>query len=319
MNRFIIFTGLVIVAAGTNAQDVHFAGVQNMNMWYNPALKTNLLPQVHVNIRSVNYPGIIAYTSKAATIDLPLVSNTKKDGDVTGFANLTAGINADNATNGSMKVSSAMLAFSYALPLNNDETYLSAGFQGTYTFNQIGSGSFSQFPVAFDKYGAFGSALSADPLLSGYQYSYFTAGAGTSIFHSGEKRQWYIGASIRNFTQPYTEWTRSTRLAKNVGIQAGYATALTSKNLLSGYGIFDWHGGIHELLIGTLYTRNLDDSAKNSFLVGAGYRLRDALIPNVGLKFGANRIEFYYEFNFFPGSSSNYNRKAFEFSYALSL
>ena len=319
MNRFIIFTGLVMVTAGTNGQDVHFAGVQDMNMRYNPALKINELPQVHVNIRSVNYEGIIAYTSKAATIDLPLVSNTKKEGDVTGFANLTAGINADNATNGIMKVSTAMMAFSYALPLNADETYLAAGFQGMYTFNQVGSSSFNQFPVTFDKYGAFGSALSADPLLSGYQYSYFTAGAGTSIFHNGEKKQWYIGASIRNFNQPYTEWTHSTRLAKNIGIQAGYATDLTNEDVLSGYGIFDWHSDIHEQLIGALYTRNLDDSAKNSFLLGAGYRFHDALIPNVGLKFGANRIVFYYEFNFFPGSSSNYNRRAFEFSYALNL
>lgn len=252
MNRFTILTGLLIVATGTNGQDVHFAGVQDVNVWYNPSIKTNQLPQVHMNIRSVNYQGIIAYTSKAASIDLPLVSNTKKDGDITGFANLTAGINADNATNGSMKVSTAMLAFSYALPLNDDETYLAAGFQGAYTFNQVGSGGFIQYPITFDKYGAFGSALSADPLLSGYQYSYFTTGAGTSIFHNGEKKQWYIGASIRNFNQPYTEWTRSTRLSKNVGIQAGYGTALANEDALSVYGIFTWHSGTHERLIGAL-------------------------------------------------------------------
>lgn len=308
-----------MAAAGTKGQDVHFAAVQDMNVWYNPALKTNLIPQVHVNIRSVNYQGIVAYTSKAATIDLPLVSSTKRDGDVTGFANITAGINADNATNGSMKVSTAMMTFSYALPLNDDETYLAAGFQGTYTFNQVGSSSFSQVPVKFDKYGAFGSALSADPLLSGYQYGYFAVGTGASLFHNGEQRQWYIGASIRNFNQPYTEWTRSTRLSKNAGIQAGYATALTSKDALSAYGIFHWHSSIHEKLIGALYTRNLDDSAKNSFLLGAGYRFRDALIPNVGLKFGANRIRFYYEFNFLSVSSDNYNRRVFEFSYMLNL
>lgn len=319
MNRFTILIGLLLATADANGQDVHFASVQDVNLWYNTALKTNLLPQVHVNIRSVNYQGIIAYTSKAATIDLPLVSSTKKDGDVTGFANITAGINADNATNGNMKVSTALMTFSYALPLNADETYLAAGFQGTYIFNQVGSSSFSQFPVTFDKYGAFGSALSADPLLSGYQYGYFTVGTGASLFHNGEKRQWYIGASIRNFNQPYTEWTRSTRLSKNVGIQAGYATALANEDALSTYGIFNWHGGTHERLIGALYTRNLDDSAKNSFLLGAGYRFRDALIPNVGLKFGANRIGFYYEFNFLSSSSDNYNRKAFEFSYMLNL
>ena len=319
MNRFTILTGLLMAAVHTNGQDVHFAAVQDVSMWYNPSLKINQIPQVHVNIRSVNYQGIIAYTSKAASIDLPLVSNTKKDGDVSGFANITAGINADNASNGSMKVSTAMMTFSYALPLNDDETYLAAGFQGTYTFNQVGSGSFSQFPIRFDKYGAFGSALSADPLLSGYQYGYFTVGTGTSLFHNGERRQWYLGASIRNFNQPYTEWTRSTRLSKNVGIQAGYATALANEDALSAYGTFNWHSDIHEQLIGALYTRNLDDSAKNSFLLGAGYRFRDALIPNAGLKFGANRIEFYYEFNFLSGSSANYNRRVFEFSYMLNL
>jgi hypothetical protein len=307
-----------MTAAGVHGQDVYFAGVQDMNIWYNPALKTNKVSLLHANFRSVNYQGITAYTSKAATIELPLSSHDKKEDNI-GYANLAVGINSDDATNGILKVSTAMMAFSYALPLNYDNTYLAAGFQGTYTFSQVALTSYNLFPNHFDQYGALGSAISADPYQSGYEYEYFNAGVGVALFHSGEKKQWYIGGSIRHLNQPYTEWTHSTRLPMNHGVQVGYTTAVTNEDAIGGYGIFTWQGGTHEQLIGAFYTRNLDDSSRYAFSLGIGYRVGDALIPDVGLKIGDNRLAFYYEFNLSGSAFGNYNRTAFEFSYTLNL
>jgi Type IX secretion system membrane protein PorP/SprF len=211
------------------------------------------------------------------------------------------------------------MAFSYALPLDYDNTYLAAGFQAAYTFSQISLDNYSSFPGSFDRYGAIGSAILADPYQSGYEYDYFTAGVGVAVFHSGQKKQWFVGGSIRNLNQPYTEWTHSFRLSMNSGIQASYTTALNHDDAICGYGYFNWEGAVHEQFIGTTYTRNLDDSSRYELSAGLAYRVGDALIPSLGIKFGDNRIGFYYEFNIFGNSLSFYNRTAFEFSYSLVL
>ena len=324
MNHFSIpyrisFLLVFLTAAnGIKAQDVYYAAVQDMNIWYNPALKTNKLSVLHANFRSVNYQGFTAYTSKAATVELPLTTSEKKETDNIPFVNLAIGINADNASNNALNVSTAMMSLSYALPLNNNNTYLALGFQGNYTFSKIAySGS---FPGSFDLYGALGAALSSDPVQSGYQYNYFTAGVGLVLFHSGLQKQWYIGGSLRHFNQPYTDWTYTVRLPMNAGIQAGYAKAITNVDAISSFGIFTWQGGVREQFIGALYTRILDDSSQYALSAGISYRAGDALIPNLALKFGDNQIAFYYEFNIIGSAySASYNRTTFEFSYKLDL
>lgn len=314
-----MLTAVVAATTVARAQDAHFTQGQDMNIWYNPALKTNKLPQAHISIRSVNYPNIIAYTSKAATIELPLIGRDKDREDDIPFMNLAAGINAESSNDRFMNVSTAMMAFSYALPLNGDDTYLAAGFQGAYTFSRVGLGTFDHFPDQFDKYGALGPAIASDPFQSGYSYGYFTAGAGVSVFHNGEKKQWYLGGSILHFNHPYTEWTHAARLQANNGIQAGYMTAITNEDAIGGYASFSWQDGINKHFIGAIYTRNLDDSAHNAISCGAGYRIGDAVIPDIGLTVGGSRFAFYYEINL-PGAALDYyNRRAFAFSYRLNL
>ena len=313
--RFIL---LLIIPAVSNAQDPHFSSVQDMNTWYNPALKTNQMPQAYINFRNVNYQGAVVYSSKAASIDLPLVSNTAMPGEIRPFANITVGINTDNATDGSMKLSTGMLSFSYALPLNGDDTYLAAGFQGVYNFSRVGFDGNLVYPLQFDKYGAIGTALIADPLQSGYQFGYFAAGAGAALFHDGEKKQWYLGASVRHFNQPVSEWTHNYHVPRTIGIQAGYTTVVSNTGVISGYGVFSWQAGVEEQLLGCSYKHYLDDSANYAIAFTAACRLRDAAIPGIGLYFGKSRLSFSYEFNIF-GTARYYRRNTFEFAYLLKL
>ena len=313
-----IFTCCLMAGKVVRGQDIYYADVQDMKVWYNPALKTNKTSLLHANFRSVDYQSIIAYTSKGATIELPLSSHDKKEDNI-GYADLAVGLNADNSSDGTIRVSTAMMAFSYALPLNYDNTYLAAGLQCAYTFNLVSLSGYNLFPDHFDQYGALGSALAADPYQSGYEYDYFTAGAGVAVFHTGKEKQWYFGGSIRHLNQPYTEWTHTVRLSMNDGIQAGYSAAFTDEDALGGYAYLNWEGAVHEQIAGLLYTRNLDDSSRYDFSLGLGYRVGDALIPNIGLKFGDNRIAFYYEFILSGNSANAYNRTAFEFSYSLVL
>jgi type IX secretion system PorP/SprF family membrane protein len=320
-NRFSILAGLLFAAAGAKGQDVHFAQVQDMNIWYNPALKTNQETQLRVNLRNVSYQNMTAYTSGAATFELPLIGKAKKDQDNNPFMNLTAGINYDKSNGGIMNVATGMIAFSYAQPLDRHNTYLSAGFQAAYTSSKIALDGGNLFPDQFDKYGPIGSATSADPLQSGNTYGYFNVGVGIAAFHNSLKTQWYIGGSLRHLNKPFTDQIHSStfRLPMNNGIQFGYSTWVTNDDAIGGYGIFTWQGGAYEHLIGALYTRNLDEKANSALLLGVGYRVNDAVIPNVGLKMGKNRFQLYYEINVSSIASSNYSRTAFEFSYLVNF
>jgi type IX secretion system PorP/SprF family membrane protein len=316
------FLTALLVATGNHAQDVHFAQVQDMNIWYNPALKTTRDIVLHANMRSVKYQDIIAYTSKAATIELPLTISTDNGNiDKGGFMNLTAGMNASSSGDGVVNVSAAMLALSYALPLNHNNTYLAAGFQATYNFSRTSYNGYNSFPDKFDQYGPIASAVLADPYGSGYLYQYFSAAAGITVFHSGEKKQWYMGGSIRHLNRPLTDPTQlaSYRLPVNLGIQAGYTEVIADQGAISGYSNLTWQRGTHEHVIGALYTRNLGDSARSAVSLGIGYRVGDALMPNFGFKTGRNRFAFCYEFNISGIVAGNYNRRSFEISYTMDL
>jgi len=317
--RILILPCLLAVAISTVGQDTHFAETEEMNTWYNPALKTNLQPLTHIHFRNVNYPGIVSYTSKAATIELPLIGRDKDETDIIPFMHLSGGINIDNSKDGFMNVSTAMLSFSYALPLNGDNTYLAAGFQATYTFSRVGLGGNLHYPEQFDQYGAMGPAIAADPYQSGYSYGYFTAGVGTAVFHNGAKRQWYVGASIRHLNKPYTEWTHAARLAANNGIQAGYTVAVTEEDAIGGYVNASWQGTTHQQILGLHYSRIIDDSTKSAVSLSVGYRNSDALVPGLSIQTGRSRLAFFYEIDLSGIAFSNYKRKAFEFSYTLHL
>ena len=292
-----------------------------MNLWYNPALKTNKRPLVHAVIRSVNYPGIISYSSKALTLELPLVGTDTEDDDNSSFMNFGAGLSSDASGDGSLSVSSAMMTLSYALQLNDDHTWLAIGFQGAYTFTRMQLPSYNYYPDQFDQYGPIASAIAADPTQSGNTYSYFNDGVGLALFHTGAQKQWYIGGSIRHVNQPFTSSQHAIayQVPMSRSIQAGYTTAISSDDAIGGYGVFNWQGVVHEHLIGVRYTHNLNDSATNTVSFGAGYRLGDALIPDVGCRLGANRFGVCYEINVSSGSYSNYNRKSFDIYYRRDL
>jgi hypothetical protein len=306
---------LLLTASHTKGQEPHYAGVQSMNIWYNPSLKIDKIVRTHIGVRSVKYPNIISYTSKTISLEVPLVSQKETDYENSYFFNFAVGISADNASDNFLNASTAMLSLSYALPLNNDGTYLALGFQGNYSFNRVGNGYTSSFPDQFDKTGALNAARTKDPFESGYNYGYFTPGAGVAIFHIGQPEQWYIGGSVRNFTHPYTEWHYSVRLPSNFGIQAGYTFPISNVAEVSGYGNFTWQSNMNEHVIGARYIRHFGDSTDNAFSLGVGYRFGNALVPEAKIHIGRSKLSFYYELNVSKFPSANFHRRAYELSY----
>ena len=291
-----------------------------LNILYNPALKTDKTAKTYVGFRTINYPGIISYSSKLIAIELPLVPKNEDFNDVTRYFDIALAITTTGSTDKSLAASGATGAITYAIPLTGNGTYISTGFNINYNFNRIGSTLYGgYYPEGFDKQDALGAAIVADPYQSGFNFEYFSSGAGISVFHTEENTQWYAGVSTRNFNHPYTEWNRTSRLGSNNGVQAGYTTTINEVAAIGGYANLSWHNGVHEHFFGATYTRNLGDSSKYKVTGGIGFRLSDALVPSVALTLKNTLVSFFYDLNL-PNSNYKLNRrKAYSFSLRIVL
>lgn len=313
----IVFTISVLFI---HAQDVHMPALQELKVLYNPALKTDKIVKTYVGFRNVNYSGIISYSSKLIAIELPLISYDQDIDDVFSYFSVTVAINTTSGTNSSLAASGATAALTYTLPLNGNGTYIATGFGINYNFNRVGNSQYGiYFPGGFDKQDALGAAIVADPYQSGLNFGYFSGGAGVSVFHNEENKQWYVGISTRNFNHPYTEWSRTSKLASNNSIQAGYTKAINEVAAIGGYANLSWHNGVKEHFFGATYTHNIDDSARYKFTAGIGLRSGDAFMPIIALSFKNTIISFFYDLNFPNTDYKLYNRKAYSFSLRLIL
>lgn len=294
--------------------------LQELNILYNPALKTDKTAKSYVGFRTVNYPHVISYASKLIAIEIPLVPVNEDFTDVTRYVNIAAAINTTGSTDRSLAASSATLAVTYAIPLNGNGTYVSAGFNLNYNFNRIGSTLYGgYYPDGFDKQDALGAALVADPYQSGFNFGYFSSGAGISVFHTEENTQQYAGVSTKNFNHPYTEWNRTSPLGSTNGVQAGYTTAINEVAAIGGYTNLSWHNGVHEHFFGATYTHNLGDSTSYKVTGGLGFRVGDALVPSVALTLKHTLISFFYDLNL-PNTITRLNqRTAYSFSLRVIL
>lgn len=317
---FLIVILLTFSTSLIQGQDIHMPALQDLNILYNPALKTDKTAKTYTGFRLVNYPGIISYSSKLIAIELPLIPKNQDFDNAERYFNITAAINTTGAKDNSMAASGATVAISYALPLNGNGTYIATGFAANYNFNRVGNTIFGgYYPSGFDQKDALGAALVADPYQSGYNFGYFSSGAGISVFHTEESMHWYVGVSTRNFNHPYTEWNRTSKLGSNNGVQAGFSTAINELAAFGAYANLSWHSGIQEHFIGATYTRSIDDSANYKITGGIGIRPGDALVPNLALTVKKLLVSFFYDLNLPHNSYKLYQRKAYSFSLRLDL
>lgn len=289
-----------------------------MRIWYNPGLKTNKELLAQANFQHVNYPGVLAYNSMAATVEMALVGKEKKDQENSAFPGVSVGINTSSSpTGGFLAATAAMVAFSYAIPLDLDQDFLALGFQGCYNASRVTAIGGSDWPRGFDKYGPLAGAIAVDPEESGRTIGYYTVGTGLAVFHDGRQRQWYIGGSALGLNRSVTEQVGQTvdRLPLDVGVQAGYSNNIDEQNEIGYYGNLSAQGGTSDVTIGAFYTFKMDDSTGNAGTVGLACRFGDAVLPNVKIRVGKNEFGGYYFANISHAAANGYNRSGYEVSY----
>lgn len=323
---FFLLTAFTYFTLTANGQDPQAAGMEPLKIWYNPALKTDKTPFAHALIRNVKYPGILSWSAKTATLELVFINADKDADDNLPYLSISAGINANSASDRFINSSSALLGLSYALPLNYNNTYIAIGVQGNYSFNRVGNTGYTpSLPDKFDQTGAVGWSLNRDPFATGYNYGYFTLGAGTAVFHTNRDEHWYIGVSARYINHPYTEWSHNSALATAYGLQGGYGTTVAENAHISLSTNLSFQRNdtvtVLQQYYGIDYIRSfrINDSVSNTVSAGIGINPRESIKPNIGIGFGRNHFGFYYELNLPHIASGGYNRQGWMLFYRREL
>jgi hypothetical protein len=304
------------------AQDLHFAEVQQMNKWSNQALQTERRGSVDGNFRDIRYENALSFRTGALMVSLPLGGrkDTLQSSD-RGFFKVSGGAAFDQTNTGFYKSTTMLLGLGYAQPLNRNGLFASVGFQGAFVTNEYGATG--TYPDQFDQYGPIAGSATADPLRAGNKYNYFSLNAGASIFKTGSDLDWYIGGSARHLNRPYTEVNKldEYRLSPTVGLQTGL-TLRADKSRFSLYGVGNMKGKASEWLLGAQYHLVVSGDAAQvaptdakqlvMLSIGCGVRLKDALIPSIGITYNKTRVGLHYDMNSSSIFTSGFTRRGFE-------
>ena len=313
---------IIYVLAGTlfflhsSGQDLHYADVQSMNLWYNQSLKLDKQKDVRFNFRDIKYQSFLAFRNANIMVNIPFVKKNAEGFEKKSFVSATAAGSFEKSNKGVFKNNTGMLGLSFSQRLSQNNLYLSVGFQGSQTTTTLGNLGGSFFPDQFDQYGPI-SSVSRDPLRAGRQYSWTSLNSGLSVFQNKQNLEWYAGTSIRHLNRPYTDEqkTKEFRLKSTLGLQAGF-TFKNELNQFGLYGISNWKAEAAEYLIGARLTRSLDAPSTgyegSSIGFGFAFRVRDAVIPNLQLKLNKTVIALHYDINISGLSAAGYSRQGVE-------
>ncbi|MFM7222843.1 MAG: hypothetical protein ACKO03_05385 [Bacteroidota bacterium] len=316
---YIIFSILMLCGSQmhVNGQNLNYADVQTMNIWYNQALKSDRQADVRFNFRDIKYKSLLAFRNSNLLINVPLVKKESRGNYATSnFFSATLAGSFDKSNKGVYKNNTGLIGVNYNQRLNTNNLFLSIGFQTSFT-NSILNMSGILLPDQFDEYGPIFN-ISSDPLRSGRSFNWMSVNSGLALSQSTSSHEWYLGASIRHMNRPFTDERKldQFRLAPTLGIQAGY-TVKNDLNQLGIYSITNWKAEAAEYLFGARFSRILDAPSNDGFEgsslgFGIAFRVRDAIIPNLQLKLNKSTIGFHYDINISGLRAAGYSRQGFE-------
>ncbi len=306
---------LMTVSTKVVAQDLHYADVQSMNIWYNQSLKMDKQTDFRFNYRDIKYQSLVAFRTASAMMNIPLIKREVLVEKGKGYLSATVAGAFDKSNRGIFKNNTGMVGLSYAQRLSDDDVYISAGFQTTMTRTMLNTNS-ALFPDQFDRYGPLPRAT-RDRYGAGRSYNWASLNAGLSVFQKGESMDWYLGASMRHINRPFTDEfkTQKYRLAPTFGMQTGLSVR-NNMDEFSVFGIMNWKAEAHEYLIGARVSKQLDEGSEKgdgtSLGAGISLRVRDAIIPNLQLRFENTTLTFHYDVNVSGLKAAGYTRNGFE-------
>lgn len=296
---FFTLTIALLNFVSASAQDPHFSQFFASPLTLNPAFTGKFDGNLRAagNYRN-QWPSINrAFTTASLSVDFPIMANRIAANDTWGVGVMGY---TDQSANSTIKFNYLTASTAFHKGLDEDGYHqIGAGFQATYS-NMLVNVTKLSFEDQLTPFGFTGTTTELFNN-STLKNSYFDLNAG--VLYSGsttDKNNFYIGASMYHLTRPKQQFTGAFFLLNpRTTIHGGGYFPAGYNGTVHLSGLYSTQAGASEALIGGAYQFLVDDSGEKptSVYVGSWLRMKDAVIPYVGLEFGDIRMGLSYDAN----------------------
>ena len=318
MKKIITLFTFTLFLIAVHAQDPHFSQFFSSPLTLNPAFtgKFNGSYRVAGNHRN-QWPDINnAFTTATASIDFHILENKIAYTD-----NFGVGIMAynDNSANGAVKFNYASVSTAYHLGLDEDGySQIGVGFQATYA-NMLINTSNLKFEDQLTTAGFTGVTTEVFSNPNSLKANYVDVNAGVLYTgSSNDRNNYYLGVSMYHINRPKQTFTGANYLLNpRTTFHGGGYFGIGVTTTLHVSALQSLQGGASETVLGGAVQFNVGDPEADkptSFYAGAWLRLKDALIPYIGLEFGEFRLGATYDINTSSLKTASNSRGGMEIS-----
>jgi type IX secretion system PorP/SprF family membrane protein len=320
MKKLYVFVfAFICFSSGLRAQDSHFSQFFSSPLTLNPAFtgKFDGVLRVAGNYRN-QWPAFgNAYTTGTISVDLPILRGKLPEMDTWGIGILGL---TDKAAQGILVTNYVGLSTAYHKALDeNGFQMISAGFMATFGQKRLDVSKLI-FEDQLTSTGFNLSVPSAEiPTLTNPNIKYVDVDAGL-IFSSSTSadNNFYIGASMYHLNKPKESFKGGTwNIGTRSTVTAGGFFPITNMLTLHTSGIFQIQNKATETVFGGALAAKVtgeDASISATVYAGSWLRIKDAIIPYIGLEFNGLRLGATYDINTSSLKTASQSRGGMEIS-----
>ncbi len=327
LRKIVMMLFLLFFTRVSFAQDPHFSQFSASPMTLNPAL-TGMMPgnmRFASNFRSQWGTVSNAFYTGTAAFDMKYTpfNYDNEYQDVFGIGLMAM---MDQSNNGALKANYITGSIAYNKLLQRDGNwYLGGGFQYTITHKALDYSKLT-FGQQLTPYGYDINIPNGEPK-GGFDLYYTDMHAGIMLSgkSDGEDPEytWCLGSSLYHLSRPNESLTgQDNRVPQRFTIHGNY-THLTDYNGNITFSGLYMNSYKEEYMVGAVFSKKIKESYSDgntdiglgeNLELGVWYRLRDAIIPYVGLQLEGWKFGLSYDVNTSGLSSASYYQGGVEFS-----
>jgi type IX secretion system PorP/SprF family membrane protein len=316
MRKFALVMLAACISLSVTAQDPHFSQFFSSPLTLNPALtgKFDGTLRVAGNYRN-QWPAFNnVYTTSTASLDFSILNNVLPENDTWGIGLIAL---TDKAGGNILKTTFGGISTAYHKALNEDGfSQIGIGFQAMYGQKRLDYSKlyYEDMLTPFGFTGVTQEVYNNKDL----DVNYFDVNAGLIYTVStNDRNNFYIGASMYHINRPKESFKGGNwNVAARTTISAGGYFPVSEGLTLHTSGIYQTQGKATETTIGGALSSSLnyDETNPTNIYGGVWMRIKDALIPYLGLEFAGMRFGASYDINISGLKSGSQSRGGMEIS-----
>jgi type IX secretion system PorP/SprF family membrane protein len=316
MRKFTLVMFICCLSLFVTAQDPHFSQFFSSPLTLNPALTGKFDGTVRVagNYRN-QWPAFNnVYTTSTASLDFSILNNVLPENDTWGIGLIGL---TDKAGGNILKTTFGGISTAYHKALNEDGfSQIGIGFQAMYGQKRLDYSKlyYEDMLTPFGFTGVTQEVYNNNDL----DVKYFDVNAGLIYTVStSDRNNFYIGASMYHINRPKESFKGGNwNVAARTTISAGGYFPVSDALTLHTSGIYQTQGKATETTIGGAISSSLnnDETNPSNIYGGVWMRVKDALIPYIGLEFAGMRFGASYDINISGLKAGSQSRGGMEIS-----